>query len=133
MAEYFQARKSDIPTYHVPAEFPKYMYGGNPYTDSAELKAAIENKTIKTKLVHTQEDQDRLLSKGWVLTPAELLDEEATVDRQEVEGEPEFELIIQKRRKIGTDAPPPASDDPEAVGGGVNKTPSPRSRRNAAE
>jgi hypothetical protein len=128
MAEYFQSRKSDIPTYHVPSEFPKYMYGGNPHSSDVELKAAIENKLIRTKLVNTQEEQDRLLAKGWVLTPAELLEEQADIEVRALEDEPEFEQVIMRRRKKVEGAPPAAaSDEPEFVG--ANKTPSPRLQR----
>lgn len=132
MAEYFQQRKSDPPTFHVPTDFPKWLYGGNPHTDSAELKAALENNLVKRKLVHTQEEQDRLLSKGWVLAPAELLEEESTVERKDVDGEPEFELIIAKRRKKEAVSADAVSEDPEMLSG-ANKTPSPRSRRTAGE
>jgi hypothetical protein len=128
MAEYFQSRKSDIPTYHVPSEFPKYMYGGNPHSSDVELKAAIENKTIKTKLVQTQEEQDRLLAKGWVLTPAELLEEQADIQVRELEDEPEFEQVIMRRRKRVEGAPiAPSAEDPDLIGS--NKIPSPRLQR----
>lgn len=132
MAEYFQSRKSDIPTFHVPSEFPKHMYGGNPHSSDVELKAAIENKTIRTKLVNTQEEQDRLLAKGWVLTPAELLEEQADIQVRELEDEPEFEQVIMRRRKKVEGAPSAAStDDLELIGG--NKTPSPRLQRASAK
>ena len=129
MAEYFQTRKSEAPTYHVPTEFPKFIYGGNPFTDAAELKAAIENNSVRSKLVSTQEEQDRLLAKGWVLTPSELLTDQADVETRAIDDEPEFEHVIIKRRKQGLGTAPVASDpdDPELLLGG--KTPSPRSQR----
>jgi len=75
MTEYFQARKSDPPTYHVPTEYPKHIYGGFPVQSDTEVKEALSNSTIKTRIVNSPHEEKILLDKGWVTDLMQLVKE----------------------------------------------------------
>lgn len=110
MAEFFQARKSDPPTYHEPTEYPKHMYGGHPVNSDEEVKAGLINGRIKTRLVNNPEEQEALLKKGWVVDLKDLIEEpEVTVSPDP--DDMEFEIVRRRRR----DAPAPAGEFPDDV------------------